>query len=204
MLPYQNLSLEDMPGEVWKDIPGFEELYQASSMGRIKAKEKVVRGRYFPEAIVHQFFNHGGYLTCQLSRRSFLVARLVASCFHKRIEGKDFVDHINTNRSDNRYQNLRWVTRKENAHNPISEKRFLLWATSPKSNIGAQSPNARPVVGINLKTSEVRKYDFIKATALDGFTPANVSGCCRGAWKSTLGWKFFYADDPELKSYLPK
>ena len=33
---YQNLSLEDLPNEVWKDIPNYEGLYQVSNLGRVK------------------------------------------------------------------------------------------------------------------------------------------------------------------------
>ena len=39
MKPYENLSLEDMEGEVWKDVVGYEGLYQVSNLGRVKSLE---------------------------------------------------------------------------------------------------------------------------------------------------------------------
>lgn len=43
---YNNLSLEDLPGEIWKDIKGYEGYYQVSNMGRIKsvARERKTKG----------------------------------------------------------------------------------------------------------------------------------------------------------------
>ena len=41
ILPYQNKSLADIPGEIWKDIPGFEGYYQASTAGRIKSLDRI-------------------------------------------------------------------------------------------------------------------------------------------------------------------
>lgn len=202
MLPYQNLSLEDMPGEVWKDIPGLNGLYMASSEGRIKSLKKIVNGRLFPESIIRQRFNRGGYLTCHILRKQALVSRIITLAFHDRVDGKDFVDHINGVKYDNRALNLRWVTRKENAWNPVSRHRFMRWVYEVGQPTGADHHNARAVIGINIGTKEIRKYPFIRATAKDGFTPSNVSGCCRKAWATTLGWKFFYADDPELTAYL--
>ena len=61
-----------------------------------------------------------GYLQVNLSgiRVPQLVHRLVAEAFIPNPENKPTVDHINGNRLDNRVENLRWVTQKENNNNP--------------------------------------------------------------------------------------
>ena len=53
---------------------------------------------------------------------SELFHRIVAKLFVPNPENKPFVDHINTNTHDNRSENLRWVTRKENNNNPLTKK----------------------------------------------------------------------------------
>lgn len=55
--------------------------------------------------------------TCHRNHRHVFVHRLVASCFVANPDGKPCVDHINRNRSDNRAENLRWVTYSENNKN---------------------------------------------------------------------------------------
>ena len=45
--PYQNLSLKDMKGEEWKNIPGFEDEYQLSNYGRLKSQDRWVNYKRF-------------------------------------------------------------------------------------------------------------------------------------------------------------
>jgi len=42
LAPYQNKSLADMPGEAWKDIPGFVGSFQASNFGRVKSLDRII------------------------------------------------------------------------------------------------------------------------------------------------------------------
>lgn len=109
--------------EIWKDIDGYEGLYQVSNRGRVKALNFARSGK---EGIIKQQTNHKGYNVVYLSRddirKTFKVHRLVALAFIPNIENKLCVDHINTIRNDNRVENLRWVTHKENCNNELTKE----------------------------------------------------------------------------------
>lgn len=100
--------------EIWKDIKGYEGLYQVSNLGRVKNvnRDKVLSTRY----------DEKGYCTSNLfkkgSGKNFRNHRLVYEAFIGEIPQELEIDHINTIRSDNRVENLRVVTHKENMNNP--------------------------------------------------------------------------------------
>ena len=100
-------------------------------------KEIVCDGGYFPNYLVNengvivrksdglvvkQYVQKSGYVAVYLKNAYGetcirMVHRIVAYAFLPMVRGKEFVDHINTIRHDNRAANLRWVTPKENANN---------------------------------------------------------------------------------------
>lgn len=67
--------------------------------------------------------NRDGYRRIQIRGGSYLSHRLVAETFIPNPENKREVDHINRNTSDNRVENLRWVTRSENNRNTVKNDR---------------------------------------------------------------------------------
>lgn len=117
--------------EVWKPVKGFEGLYEVSNLGRIMALPKIVtrRGKSYniKSKIMKPQQSGNGYLKICLhdnGRTSFLfVHRIVAQAFIPNPENKPCIDHINTIRDDNRVENLRWCTFKENRNNPITCKK---------------------------------------------------------------------------------
>lgn len=108
--------------EVWKSIDGYEN-YMISNLGRVKSLNYNHTGE---ERVLRCGANKDGYHIVGLykngKRRMFRVNRLVAQTFIPNPENKPRVDHINTIRTDNRVDNLRWVTDTENSNNPITKQ----------------------------------------------------------------------------------
>lgn len=108
--------------EIWKDIPGFERIYQASTLGRIRSLERIFcgsgrwNGRKIEQTVLSAFQCANGYyavnFTCK-GRKQYLVHRLIAKTFLAS-NGKPHVNHIDCDKSNNAVYNLEWVTPKEN------------------------------------------------------------------------------------------
>lgn len=104
---YKNLSLEDLQGEVWKDIPNYEGLYQVSNLGRVKS---LPRKHQLRTIIVAQHPTGYGYLSVKLHKdgkpKTIRVHKLVALCFLEEVKGLNEINHIDENKFNNRVDNL--------------------------------------------------------------------------------------------------
>jgi hypothetical protein len=110
--------------EVWKDIKDFEGLYQISNLGRVKSLEREYEFgvpkaiKKLNEKIFNVSLNSNGYPTIRLSKnnkgKTISVHRLVAEAFINNEDNLECVDHINSDRTDNRVDNLRWCSKQEN------------------------------------------------------------------------------------------
>lgn len=116
---YDNLNL---PGEIWKEVAGYEGLYEVSDQGRVRSMPRVLvdclgrRSRWKSKILDGGVT--GGYRTIMLckpnSQYMESVARLVALAFKKNPKNKPEVNHKNGNKLDNSADNLEWSTHQEN------------------------------------------------------------------------------------------
>lgn len=113
--------------EIWRDIKGFEGLYQISNKGRVKSVERYsIQKHLIAEKFLHIDHIQSGYCDVSLyingKRHHRKVHRLVAEAFIPNPNNLPEVDHIDTNKDNNCVENLRWCTHQENHLNPLTVK----------------------------------------------------------------------------------
>ncbi len=117
--------------EIWKDIIGYEGIYQISNLGNVKSLDRVTerpglrgnmkrKGQYLKINT-----DTAGYFSVNLSHKIHRIHRLLAIHFLDRIEGKNIVNHIDKNRKNNNLENLEWCTILENNIHGIDYSKTL-------------------------------------------------------------------------------
>lgn len=170
--------------EVWKDIPGWEGLYQASNLGRIRSldRRRTVKGTRACKGRVLSPNDLGnGYFGVHLyrygsPRRVTTVHRLVAEAFLPTDPERGEVNHIDGDKSNNRLSNLEWVTRVENEYHS-------------KYVLGAQIKRVLCV------TTGVTYPSVAEASRALDISASLISKCCAGTRGSTHGLEWRFIDD---------
>lgn len=169
--------------ELWRQthIEGIS----VSSLGRVR---RDVNGRIFKNQVNkdtgYNYVDLRWYRGGKMSK----VARLVAVAFIPNPENKSDVDHINTIRTDDRLENLRWCTRSENMQNEITKKKI-------KSRGFVECPaRRRPILQYDKNGVFIQEWDsattFGKSINKD--VSGNIIACIKGRQKTAYGYIWRY------------
>ena len=192
----KNCELEFDLEEEWKDIRGYEGMYQVSSHGSVRSVDRLIttkRGVKKPlkGKILRPCMNEGYAYTC-LSRhgieKRFKIHRLVAEAFIDNPESLPYVNHKNEIKSDNRVNNLEWCTKWYNEHYGSFHERSV---GNMRKKVGKR------VIQLDVNSNIIRKYECISDVAKFGFSAGCVGNCCHGRQKLHKGYIFHFDNKEE-------
>lgn len=170
------LSLEDLPGEEWRPVVGYEDEYRISNYGRLytNARNGLPCGKMVSVSYCGRYGRIG--LRKNGERISYSLHRLVAEAFIPNDNNLPQIDHINNNRKDNRVDNLRWVTAKQNLNNPITVKVHRVAMEKLRNNEQSKKVAQKTKEGVI-----VRVYESIReAQRQTGIPKSNIAAAACG------------------------
>lgn len=173
--------------EIWKDIEGYENLYQVSNLGNVRSL------RHTKPHLITQTKNRNGYLQVALSicsnkLKKFYVHRLVAQAFIPNPNNLPQVNHKDENKLNNRAENLDWCTPKFNINYGTSLERRAKAQTNRKDL-------SKPVLQFDKNGNFINEYQSMSdATRKTGIHFSHISKVCKGKvnYNSAGGfiWKY--------------
>lgn len=171
--------------EIWKDIIGYEGLYQVSDIGNVRSlnwrNTQQVKNLYLKS-------HNKGYKQVELcnhgNRKMFTVHRLVATAFLPNPLNKSVVNHINEDKTDNRVCNLEWCDFDWNVRYSIPHRAARKVSVRLQQKIQQLDQNGK-VIKCWENATEI-KHSL-------GYNDWSIKQCCQGKRKNAYGYKWRFA-----------
>ena len=174
---------------VWKDVSGFEGLYQVNNYGEVKSicrfePNSGRAGMWYKERTLKQGKDRNGYLQVVLHKHgkpyTYKVHRLVAIEFLDNPENLPCINHKDENKQNNNIENLEWCDVKYN--NNYNDRQIKI-----------SQKRKRSVIQTDLLGNFIARYDSIKsaAKAVNGCA-GHIIYCCKGKWKRHKNYMWEY------------
>lgn len=204
--------------EEWRDVVGYEGLYQVSNLGRVKSLDRVVNGKSHSQVIkrgklLKIQYNIDGYCIVCLSKRSvykhYKVHRLVAQAFIPNLDNLPCVNHKDEDKTNNRVDNLEWCTVLYNNGYGTKPSRISIAAKGRKPNEKliqilrnrirgeeerqkqkeCKRAKMRPVFQFSFGGELLGEFESAKeAERCTGVHSGNILHCCTGWYKQSGGY----------------
>ena len=173
-----------MQDEVWKDIPGYEGLYQVSNFGEVKS---LSRYHHKKETILKKHKTKDGYYETTLVKNGkykfIRTHRLVAFAFIPNLLNKEQINHKDGNKLNNNVENLEWCTLQENKDHAIK--------TGLQDFKGKKNPKAKAVNQYDKDGNFIKKYDTLRQAMYEtGISEHCISSVCNKHIKTAGGYKW--------------
>ena len=181
--------------EEWKDIKGYERLYQVSNYGRVRSYDREVIQKHYSGCDTTHIYkgkvmklrqNKNGYMIAYLTKNKrqtkYLVHRLVAEAFIPHEPNKNYVNHLDNDSTNNNVTNLEWCTQSEN----------IKYAYD---NGTKTPPHQKRIEQYYLNGDYIKTWDSQSKIEKElGVKQANISKVCLGKRKQTGGYVWKYAE----------
>lgn len=171
--------------EIWKDVIGYEGLYQVSNFGNVKSLNYMKTGK---EKVLNARKNKYGYLCIALSKEGrkkfYFVHRLVAIAFISNPNNYPQVNHKDEDKTNNACFNLEWCSAKYNMTYGTRIQRFI------ESDINNPKKSKKVLC---IETGKI--YPSVHQVQRDlGFSRSSVTLACLGKYKQAYGFHWKYID----------
>lgn len=172
--------------EIWKDVEGYEGLYQVSNTGRVKSfrgrNRTVDKEGHILKPNLCRGYPNVGLSKADGSRKTFLVHRLVAAAFVPNPNGYREINHIDENKLNGNASNLEWCTREYNMAYGTARLRQGISC--------GQSVDQCTLEGIKIATYCSAEI----AGRINGLDPSSIHKCCKHKRKYAGGYQWRYSE----------
>ena len=181
--------------EQWKDIEGYDGIYQVSNLGRVRSLDRTyIRKNGMPHTskgcVMSLYDSKDGYKAIRLrtpeGRKTFRVHRLVAQAFIENPDNLPLINHKDENKKNNIVDNLEWCSNEYNINYGTTIQRL--------SDKHKNHPNlSKPIEQYSMDGHFINSYpSAAEAERQTGILAVNIASCCKGIYSQSGGyvWKY--------------